>query len=318
MFAFFLYAANKSLFYAVILIFMKKLLLITGLAFALVIPVSAQKFMLIGHQGARGIMPENTVQGMIKALDLDVNVLNMGVVISKDQRVVLSHEPYFNNEISTRPDGKPIPFKDEKKYNMFKMDYKEIKKFDVGTKLHTRFPGQVKMKAYKPLLSEVIDSVEAYVKKNRLAKPLYNIETALIRRGDGEFQPDASVFIERIMEIVKKKKLTKRVIIQSLDMRTLQYLHEHYPTVKTSLMVDEKQDFEDGIQSLGFTPDYYSPYYVLVGKGLVDRCHAAGVKIIPWTVNTAKDMNYLINLGVDGIITDYPNQYTHIMQQKRN
>ncbi len=297
---------------------MKKLLIITAFIYASVSSVSAQKFMLIGHQGARGIMPENTVQGMLKALDLDANVLNMGVVISKDERVVLSHEPYFNNEISKRPDGKPIPFKDEKKYNMFKMDYKEIRKFDVGSKLHPRFPGQMKFKAYKPLLTEVIDSVEAYVKKNKLAKPLYNIETALIRKGDGVFQPDASVFIERIMEIIKKKKLTKRVIIQSLDIRTLQYLKEHYPGIKTSLMVDEKVDFEDGIAALGFTPDYYSPYYVLVGKGLVDRCHAAGVKIIPWTVNTAKDMNYLINLGVDGIITDYPNQYTHIMQQKRD
>lgn len=294
---------------------MKKLLLIISLMLVSVVAVFAQKFMLVGHQGARGIMPENTVEGMLKALELDVNVLNMGVVISKDEQVVLSHEPYFNNEISTRPDGKPVTFKDEKKYNMFKMDYAEIRKFDVGSKPHTRFPGQMKIKTYKPLLIEVIDSVEKYVKRNKLAKPLYNIETALIRKGDGEFQPDAAVFIERIMEIVKDKKLTKRVIIQSLDLRTLQYLHEHYPGIKTSLMVDEKQDFEDGIQALGFTPDYYSPYYVLVGKGLVDRCHAAGVKVIPWTVNTAKDMNYLINLGVDGIITDYPNQYTNLMRQ---
>lgn len=291
---------------------MKKLVLIALLA--LTFQVRAQKFMLIGHQGARGIMPENTIPGMIKALDLDVNVLNMGVVISKDGEVVLSHEPYFNNEISTRPDGKAISFKDEKKYNMFDMDYEEIRKFDVGMKLHNRFPGQMKMKVYKPLLAETIDSVEAYVKQNKLEKPIYNIETSLIRKGDGIFQPDASVFIEKIMEIVKEKKLSKRVIIQSLDMRTLQYLHEYFPSIKTSLMIDEKQDFEESIQALGFTPTYYSPYYVLVGKGLVDRCHAAGVKIIPWTVNTAKDMRYLINLGVDGLITDYPNQYARVMQ----
>ncbi len=292
---------------------MKNILIITFLA--LTVNAQAQKFMLIGHQGARGIMPENTIEGMIKALDLQANVLNMGVVISKDVKVVLSHEPYFNNEISTRPDGKPISFKDEKKYNMFEMDYEEIKKFDVGTKVHNRFPGQMKIKTYKPLLSEVIDSVEAYVKEHKLGKPVYNIETALIRKGDGVFQPDAAVFIEKIMEIVKEKRLSKRVIIQSLDMRTLQYLHEHFPSIKTSLMIDEKQDFEESVTALGFTPNYYSPYYVLVGKGLVDRCHAAGVKIIPWTVNSAKDMRYLIELGVDGLITDYPNLYTHIMRE---
>ncbi|TCC95544.1 glycerophosphodiester phosphodiesterase family protein [Pedobacter hiemivivus] len=292
---------------------MKKILLIIILVSA--IQVHAQKFLLIGHQGARGIMPENTLPGMLKALDLNVNVLNMGVVISQDGQVVLSHEPYFNNEISTRPDGKAITFKDEKTYNMYKMNYSEIEKFDVGSKVHKRFPGQMKLKIHKPLLVDVIDSVEAYVKANKLPKPTYNIETSLIRKGDEEFQPDASVFVERIMDIVKAKKLTKRVVIQSLDLRPLQYLHEYFPAIKTSLMVDEKQDFEDGIQALGFTPTYYSPYYVLVGKGLVDRCHAAGVKIIPWTVNTAKDMKYLINLGVDGVITDYPNQYTRVMQE---
>ncbi len=292
---------------------MKKTLIITLLG--LTFHAHAQKFMLVGHQGARGIMPENTIVGMIKALDLNVNVLNMGVVISQDGEVVLSHEPYFNNEISTRPDGKPISFKDEKKYNMFEMDYEEIRKFDVGTKVHSRFPGQMKIKAYKPLLGEVIDSVEAYVKEHKLEKPIYNIETALIRKGDGIFQPDASVFIEKIMEIVKEKRLTKRVIIQSLDIRTLQYLHAYFPSIKTALMIDEKQDFEESVAGLGFTPTYYSPYYVLVGKGLVDRCHAAGVKIIPWTVNTAKDMRYLIGLGVDGLITDYPNQYTQLMRK---
>lgn len=292
---------------------MKKIVIIIFLALAF--QAQAQKFMLIGHQGARGIMPENTIPGMIKALDLNVNVLNMGVVISKDGEVVLSHEPYFNNEISTRPDGKSITFKDEKKYNMFEMEYEKIRKFDVGTKLHNRFPGQMKMKVYKPLLAETIDSVESYVKEKKLEKPIYLIETSLIRKGDGIFQPDATVFIEKIMEIIKEKKLTKRVVIQSLDMRTLQYLHEYFPTVKTSLMIDEKQDFEESVKALGFTPTYYSPYFVLVGKGLVDKCHAAGVKIIPWTVNTAKDMKYLINLGVDGLITDYPNQYTRVMQE---
>jgi len=292
---------------------MKNILLITFLLLTLQVQAQAQKkFMLIGHQGARGIMPENTIPGMLKALDLGANVLDMDVVVSKDQQVVLSHEPYFSHEISTLPNGKAITFKDEKKYNLFKMDYEEIKKFDVGSKVHSRFPGQAKMKAYKPLLAEVIDAVEVYAKANKIRKPIYNIETAFIRKGDGEFQPEASVIVELIMEIVKEKKLTKRVIIQSLDLRTLQYLHEAYPAVKTSLMVDEKQDFEESIEKLGFKPTYYSPYYVLVGKGLVDRCHEARIKVIPWTVNSVKDLKYLLALGVDGVVTDFPNIINHL------
>lgn len=278
--------------------------------------VHAQKFDLQGHQGARGLMPENTVRGMLKALDFGVSTLDMDAVITKDRQVVLSHEPYFNNEISLTPSGKEITLKNQKDYNIFKMNYEEVKKFDVGSKVNRRFPGQQKFKAYKPLLSEVIDSVEAYVKEKKLKKPTYNIETALIRKGDLEFQPEASEFVELIMDVVKDKNISKRVIIQSLDIRTLQYVHEKYPKIKTSLMIDEKVDFEDNIQTLGFTPTIYSPYHVLVGKGLVERCHAAGVKVIPWTVNTSKQMKYLIDLGVDGLITDYPNVYQTAVANK--
>lgn len=205
------------------------------------------------------------------------------------------------------PNGKAITFKDQKNYNIYKMDYEQVKKFDVGSKVHARFPGQMKFKAYKPLLSETIDAVEAYVKEKRLARPVYNIETKTIKNGDNEFHPEPAEFIELIMEVVNAKKISKRVIIESFDMRTLQYLHEKYPKIQTSLLIDEKEPFEDYIAQLGFKPTIYSPYSVLVGKGLVDRCHEMGIKIIPWTVNTVKDLKYFMSLGVDGVITDFPN-----------
>ncbi|MDQ1140155.1 glycerophosphoryl diester phosphodiesterase [Pedobacter agri] len=286
----------------------KKLHLLLVLLF-IIFQVSAQrkKFDIQGKAGARGIMPENTIEGMLKALDLGVTTLEMDAVISKDKKVVLSQEPYFNNEISLMPNGKPISLKDQKKYNIYKMDYEEVKKFDVGSKVHGRFPGQVKFKTYKPLLAETIDAAEAYIKDKRLPKPVYSIETKTIKNGDNDFHPEPDEFVELIMEIVNAKKISKRVIIQSFDMRTLQYLHEKYPKIQTSLLIDEKEPFEDYIDKLGFKPTIYSPYSVLVGKGLVDRCHAMGIKIIPWTVNSLKDIKYFMSLGVDGVITDFPN-----------
>jgi glycerophosphoryl diester phosphodiesterase len=286
---------------------MNKHFLITIFSILSLTTFAQQKFDVQGHRGARGIMPENTIEAMIKGLQLGVTTLEMDIVISKDKQAVVSQEPYFNHEFSLTPDGKEILFKDEKKYNIFQMNYEEVRKFDVGSKIHPRFPGQQKIKAYKPLLGELIDSVEAYVKVNKLAKPDYNIETKLIRKGDGEFQPSPEEYVEIIMAIVKQKKLEKRVIIQSFDMRSLQYLHQKYPKMRTSLGIDEKEDFENNIKDLGFNPTIYSPYSVLVGKGLVDKCHAAGIKIIPWTVNSIKDLKYLMSLGVDGVITDYPN-----------
>ncbi|GGE53838.1 glycerophosphoryl diester phosphodiesterase [Pedobacter psychrotolerans] len=288
---------------------MHKKLFILSAIILLFFQASAQKrkFDVQGKAGARGIMPENTIEGMLKALDLGVTTLEMDAVISKDKQVVLSQEPYFNNEISLLPNGKPISFKDQKNYNIYQMDYEQVKKFDVGSKIHARFPGQMKFKAYKPLLSKTIDAVEAYVKEHRLAKPVYSIETKTIKNGDNEFHPEPAEFVELIMDVVNTKKIAKRVIIESFDMRTLQYLHEKYPKVKTSLLIDEKEPFEDYIEKLGFNPTIYSPYSVLVGKGLVDRCHEMGIKIIPWTVNTVKDLKYFMSLGVDGVITDFPN-----------
>lgn len=282
------------------------------LLFLISFDVVAQKrkqpvFDVQGHRGARGLMPENTIPAMIKALELGVNTLEMDAVISRDKDVVISHEPYFNNEISLSPNGKDISFKDEKRYNIYKMDYEEIKKFDIGNKIHPRFPGQQKFKAHKPLLKDLIDSVESYVRLHKLPKPVYNIETKTIPKGDNEFHPEPAEFVDLIMTVVNKKKIAKRVIIQSFDMRTLQYLHQKYPNIKTSLLIDEKEPFETYIEQLGFKPTIYSPYSILVGKGLVDRCHAMGIKIIPWTVNSTKEIEYFKNLGVDGIITDYPN-----------
>jgi glycerophosphoryl diester phosphodiesterase len=295
---------------------MKKAYLFIALA-TLSLSASAQKFDLQGHMGARGLMPENTVGGMIRALDMGVTTLNMDVVITKDRQPVLSHEPYFNHEFSLTPQGKEITLKDQKNYNIFKMDYEQVKKFDVGSKVHARFPGQQKYKAYKPLLAEVIDSAEAHAKATKRAKPYYNIETSLIRKGDVEFQPEASEFVELIMAVVNEKKIAKRVMIQSIDIRTLQYLHEHYPKIKTSLVVDEKVDLEQNIETLGFKPTVYSPYHVLVGKGLVERCHDMGIKIIPWTVNSLKDLNYLIGLGVDGVVSDFPNIYQMVKPSQK-
>lgn len=293
---------------------MRSTLLILSITLFTFFQVSAQKFDLQGNRGARGIMPENTIPGMLRALALGVNTLTMNVVITKDKKVVLSQEPYFNHEFSTRPDGKPITLKDQKSYNIYKMDYEEVKKFDVGNKVHSRFPYQEKIDAYKPLLEETIDAVEAYVKKNKLPKPNYSIEVKTIPKGDNEFHPEPAEFVELVIGVVNKKKIANRFTLQSFDVRVLQYVHQVYPKAKTGLLVDEKIDFEVNIAELGFKPTVYGPYSVLVGKGLVDRCHEAGVKIIPWTVNSVKDMKYLMDLGVDGVVTDYPNIYNKALE----
>ena len=105
------------------------------------------KFDQQGHRGCRSLMPENTIPAMIYALGSPASTLEMDVVISRDQKVLLSHEPYFNHEISTGPKGEIITSENEKSYNIYRMDYDEVRRFDVGMKPHPRFPNQQKIPA---------------------------------------------------------------------------------------------------------------------------------------------------------------------------
>jgi glycerophosphoryl diester phosphodiesterase len=264
-----------------------------------------------GHRGCRGLMPENTIPAYLKAIDLGVATLEMDAVITKDQQVVMSHEPFFNHDITTKPDGSFISAADEKSFNIYTMDYADVKRYDVGIKPNPRFPQQQKMPAVKPLLKEVIDSVEAYTAKTGKKPVYYNIETKCTPATDGVFHPKPAPFVDLLMAIILEKKIESRVIIQSFDIRSLQYVHEKYPSIKTSLLVnaDDKKIFALQLKDLGFIPTIYSPAYQLVTPLLVKQCHDTGIKIIPWTVDDKATITKLTALGVDGIITDYPDLF---------
>jgi len=254
-------------------------------------------------------MPENTLPAMRKALQLGVTTLEMDTHISKDGQVLLSHDPYINPEHELLPGGQEIPAADKKKYVLYQMDYSLIRAFDVGSKPHPKFPEQEKLPAYKPLLSEVIDFTQAYLSAQGLPQVFYNIETKSKPETDGRYHPAPEEFIFKLMAVLEEKKITPWVIIQSFDVRTLQVVHQKYPHVKTALLVENLKSLQANLQLLGYTPTIYSPYYKLVSPTLLKRAHAQGIKVIPWTVNTAAEISRLRQMGVDGIITDYPNLF---------
>ncbi len=262
-----------------------------------------------GHRGCRGLMPENTIPAMKMALDLGVTTLEMDVVITKDKKVVLSHEQWFGQEITTKPDGTFIGPREERTFNIYWMTYDQVKTFDVGMKPHPRFPQQQKIKVIKPLLADVIDTIRQEMMTRRRPFPYYNIETKTNPEFDGVFHPKPEEFVELLMAVIKEKGIEDQVIIQSFDFRTLQYLHIKYPSIKTAALVEDMKGLEEHMRSLGFTPDIYSPLFTLVDKDLVKECHKKGMKIIPWSVNTKEKINSLKGIGVDGIITDYPNLF---------
>ncbi len=264
-----------------------------------------------GHRGCRGLMPENTIPAMLKAIDLGVTTLETDVVITKDRQVILSHEPFFNHEISTKPNGEPVLEGEEKGFNIFQMTYAEVLKMDVGKKVHPRFPDQQKMTAVKPTLLQMIDSVDAYCLGKKLPLPNFNIETKSQPATDEIFHPDPETFVDILVAVLETKNIINRVTIQSFDIRTLQYLHKKYPAYTTALLVedDDKKTFALQLKDLGFIPGIYSPAYNLVTPLLVKQCHDAGIRLIPWTVNDLEKIRQLKMMGVDGVISDFPNLF---------
>ena len=264
-----------------------------------------------GHRGCRGLMPENTIPSMLHTLDLSVTTLEMDIVFTKDSMAILSHEPFFNHEITTKADGSFIVEKEEKNYNIYKMTFAETQQYDVGMKPHPRFPQQQKLPIHKPSLAALLDSVKAYMMKNKRPFPYFNIETKTMPATDNIYHPAPAAFVDMLMKVITEKELGQFVIIQSFDFRTLQYLHQKYPAIKTALLIEDfdKRSLETQLAAAGFIPTIYSPAYILVTEDLIQRCHQQNIKVIPWTVNDKKEMEKLNALGVDGIISDYPNLF---------
>ncbi|MCW5924280.1 MAG: glycerophosphodiester phosphodiesterase [Saprospiraceae bacterium] len=257
-----------------------------------------------GHRGSRGIMPENTVPAFLKALEYPaVTTLELDLAVSKDHQLIVSHEPWFNASICRQPNGDSIPKRDEEKFLLYALTADEIRRFDCGAWGNPRFPEQQKLKAHKPTLREVVEAVRA-------VRPdvLWNIEIKSQPQWDGVRHPPVETFAQLLIAELKALGIERRAVVQSFDVRALQAMHRQAPEIRLAFLIENLRGIDYNMEKLGFTPAIYSPYYQVVSRKLVRKCHARGMKIIPWTVNEVASMQGLIRMGVDGIITDYPNR----------
>ena len=272
-----------------------------------------------GHRGARGLAPENTLPAFRLALQLGVPTLELDTVISADGQVVVSHEPWMSAEICSHPDGRPVKPDEEEALNIFRMTYSEIAQYDCGSRAHIRFPSQQSEPARKPLLREVFEMGEAFARQRGGYQVQYNVETKSRPAWEGERCPDPETFVEAIWREVEAAGVQERFILQSFDPRTLQVARQRGLPVRLALLVeaglhglDSEPDplayLEIGLAVLGFTSHIYSPDYDLVTEHVLARAQDAGMQVIPWTVNERTEMDRLKDLGVDGLITDYPDR----------
>lgn len=258
---------------------------------------------LQGHRGCRGLYPENTIPAFRHALALGVSTLELDVVVSADLQVVVSHEPWISGEICSSVSGKP---------HFGDLTYDRIRSFDCGSKHFERFPDQKKLNVSKPLLSEVLLKMGAL--SDSLGRDVaFNIEIKSRPSWDGVEQPGPDTVVPIVMNVIAESGLLSNCTLQSFDFRVLRLIHESHPQVPLSCLVEMHglpfhKSVRKQIKKLGFVPSVYSPNEKFVNQKVVEAAHLLEMKIIPWTINDPERMKKLLKMGVDGIITDYPDR----------
>lgn len=275
-------------------------------------------FDIQGHRIARGLAPENNLYAIPIALAIpELSTLEMDLAITKDKKVVLSHDPWMSSRICDHPnDDRIMPFEDEK-IIIYNMPYEQIREFRCGGRLNKDFMNQ-KLKYEKVTL---LDSAIFVTKQNceKLNRPLpqFNIEIKSDPDWDNFYTPKPAEYAQLVVEIIKKHGIEKLTIIQSFDPRSLEEVKKLDPSIRISLLGRKGATWEKDKSALSFKPDYYSPNYLSIDKEKVEKIKSEGVKVIPYTVNDSIQIGKVIEMGVDGIISDFPDLVAKIKRQYR-
>ena len=310
--------------------------------------VNYDVFDLEAHRGGRDVRPENTLYSYAYAIELGATSIECDMQLTKDGQIVMSHNPILNSDITRDENGNYI---ENNKYDIRLMTADELKKFDVGVMdpncgeyydLHgkTQFTYDAKI----PTLEELMQLIQSYGDKNIVL----NIETKSYpdpASAGYKNNADPKKFVEVFNNIVKKYDMEDRVVLQSFDWQTLIEMKKLNPNISTSALWQEQPSWGRDSESLrryekkkspwlggldikdyqgnpvkaahAIGADIISPYYTEISKQDVDEAHSLGMKVVPWTVNNEKDMNMLLDMGVDGIISDKPWLLKQVLE-KRN
>lgn len=295
-------------------------------------------FDLQGHRGARGLSPENTIASFTRALGVGVTTLELDCGVTKDGVVVVSHDRVLNPDHTRDAAGNflaaPGPA-------IVDLTYEELRQFDVGrirpgSEYAAAFPEQVPADGERiPRLADVF----ALVKRSGNSTVRFNIETKIDpARPEQTVSPLA--FARALSQAIREAGMSARVTVQSFDWRTLRLLGALAPEIALVALTDQQPD-EDTIETgkpgpspwlgeldvddhQGSVPKLvnalgaktWSPHARDLTPGLVAEAHALGLAVVPWTVNEPKDMEAALAVGVDGLITDYPDRLRSLLESK--
>ena len=286
-------------------------------------------FDIEGHRGARGLRPENTLPGFETALDLGVTTLELDLHFTADGTVVVWHDDQIGADKCRLDPGaaKPLPPDPGLAADglmISQLTLNQLQKYTCDRNPdHEKFPdqsngpGTLAGNRYQIIsLAELFDFVDAYTvddiktiaQQENAQRVQFNIETK--RRpddpsviNDGFDGSNAGPFEVKILDLVEMRGLIDRVILQSFDHRSLQAVHKLNPSIRLSALASGRPD---PAAYAALNAAIWSPRARDLTPALVKQAHAAGMLVVPWTVNDLEAMRRLIDMGVDGLISDRP------------
>jgi glycerophosphoryl diester phosphodiesterase len=301
--------------------------IIMGMTFA------ASALDLQGHRGARGLLPENTLPAYEEALRIGVTTLELDVGISSDDVVTISHDRALNPEITRDAQGQWLT----QPVLVNALSFAQLQSYDVG-RINPASAYAKRFAQQTPLDGTRMPSLAQLFERMQTSALHFNIETKISPEKPHE-TVSPEVFVDKLLAVVNAYQLQERVIIQSFDWRTLQLVQQRAPQIRTAYL-SAQQAWTDNIRAKPSEPrwtgafkseDYpdvpsmvhaagghiWSPYFGDITPALVRKAQQLGLKVIPWTVNDAKDLQRVIDMGVDGLISDYPDRARDAIAQAR-
>ena len=287
-------------------------------------------FDLQGHRGARGLAPENTLPAFAAALSLGVTTLELDTAITRDGAIVVSHDPSLNPAITRGPDGAYLKAKGPA---IHALDFAELQRHDVGriNPESSYARQQPEQKAVDGTRIPRLGDVFALVRRAGNQDVRFNIETKVSPLAPGETLPPAE-FADRLLAAIYANGMSERVSIQSFDWRTLQRTQQAAPEIPT-VYLSAQQSWLDNIgasrpEGSAWTAGFqardhggsvprmvkaaggrvWSPFFGDVDQAKIAEAHALGLAVVVWTVNAPADIERMLDLKVDGIISDRPDR----------
>jgi glycerophosphoryl diester phosphodiesterase len=307
-----------------------------ALLFAALTMSGALAFDLQGHRGARGLAPENTLPSFQVALDLGVDTLECDMAITRDGVVVIHHDLHLNPDTTRGPDGKWL---DKPGPPIRELSFDELQQYDVGrirpgSEYARSFPQQKPLDGTRiPKLSDLFE----LVKRSGNTRVNFDCETKLSPLERGATWP-VDEFTRHVIAEVRKAGMERRMTIQSFDWSSLQLVQKLAPEMRTMYLSSPRtlKTSDDGKPSpwlAGFAPEAYggsvpravhaaggkiwAPNQTFLTAALLAEARSLGLQVIPWTVNEPAMIAKLLDMGVDGIISDRPDLVQAEMRKRR-